>query len=69
MMNTWNLEVCNMVCPYAVDRNIVIQINREYDEEGTEIKFIQAEKNSAKFLKCQQADCGAWYNGRCQYRG
>ena len=58
-----------MQCPYAVDRHCVSQTNFEYDESGVEIFRQTVEHNTAAFTECLQEKCGAWQNGRCEYRG
>ena len=58
-----------MKCPYAVDRRTVAQTSFEYDEEGVEIFRQTVEDKTASFLDCLREECGAWQDGRCQYRG
>ncbi len=58
-----------MTCPYAVDRKVITQTTFEYDEAGNQIMQQTIEKNQAKFVACPQKACGAWKDGRCQYRG
>lgn len=58
-----------MKCPYAVDRHCVSQTKFEYDDEGVEIFRQTVEHNTAEFVDCLQHECGAWRNGRCEYRG
>lgn len=58
-----------MVCPYAVHRKVVLQVTKEYDEEGYETSLQQIENNMAQFVECQQENCGAWQDDKCNYRG
>lgn len=58
-----------MKCPYAVDRRTVSQTSFEYDEDGVEVFRQTVEDNTASFLECLREECGAWQDGRCQYRG
>lgn len=57
-----------MKCPYAVDRRTVAQTTYEHDEDGV-LTFQQiVENNTASFVECLREECGAWQDGRCQYR-
>lgn len=56
-----------MFCPYAVNRHLIQQTTYEYDESGNVTMNQVIEHNTAKFVKCQKEQCGAWHDGRCQY--
>ena len=58
-----------MKCHYAVDRHCVTQTIFEYNEEGVETFRETVEHNTAEFVDCLQERCGAYQNGRCEYRG
>lgn len=57
-----------MKCPYAVNRHTVSQTNFEYNEDGVQTFQQTVESNTASFLNCLEEECGAWKDGRCQYR-
>lgn len=53
-----------MICPYNMKLRKTI-VERYTDEDGKEetvetMAFMQD--------KCAQEDCGAWYDGHCNYR-
>lgn len=53
-----------MICPYNMKLRKTI-VGRYTDEDGKEetveiMAFMQD--------KCAQEDCGAWYDGHCNYR-
>lgn len=58
-----------MKCPYAVNRHVVQQIATEYGEDGAQNFQQTIEDNTAEFVDCLEAECGAWQNDRCCYRG
>lgn len=58
-----------MTCPYAVNRQVVTQTTLEYDEGGNQTMQQTLENSTAQFVLCVQEHCGAWRDGRCQYRG
>lgn len=57
-----------MTCPYAVNRTVSIQTKFEYDDDGRQTFQQSIEAHNAKFLLCVREECGAWRDGRCQYR-
>lgn len=57
-----------MVCPYITNTKRTIEVNKTYTG-AKETESNEIEKITVEATKCAQADCGAWYNGRCQYRG
>ncbi len=48
-----------MICPYLTKLDITQQ--SEEDVTTTATRYYQAE--------CKKANCGAWYNGHCDYNG
>ena len=56
-----------MVCPYAVNRHSVQQTVYEYNEDGSVNMHQTIDNNTAEFLECKKNECGAWWNGRCNY--
>ena len=56
-------------CPYAINRHMVQQTINEFDADGNHLGQQVIEHNTADFLECKQSHCGAWKDGRCQYRG
>jgi len=58
-----------MFCPYTVNRKIVTQVTREYNENGNEALLEQVESNTASYPPCLKEKCGAWENGGCNYYG
>lgn len=58
-----------MKCPYAVNRHVVQQIVMEYGENGEQTLQQTIERNTAEFVDCLEAECGAWKNGHCEYHG
>ena len=58
-----------MKCPYAVNRDIISQSSYEYDEEGRQTVTTEIIHNDANFVNCMKEECGAYKNGRCNYKG
>lgn len=58
-----------MKCPYAVNQHMVSQTTFEYDDDGKQTAQQTVENNNAEFVTCLERECGAWRDGRCQYRG
>lgn len=58
-----------MKCPYAVTCRMVSRTTFEYDEDGNQTSQQTVENNNAEFVTCLERECGAWRDGRCQYRG
>ena len=56
-----------MVCPYAVNREIVQQSTREYNTDSVETFYNLIENNTATMLPCKKEECGAWQEGKCCY--
>ncbi len=58
-----------MKCPYAVHRKTVTKTQMEYDDDGQQTSWVEAQNNMASFAECQKENCGAWQNGKCCYYG
>ena len=58
-----------MVCPYICNIVQINQIRYEYDESGNNNFHEHILKETKKPIKCREAQCAAWQNGRCMYRG
>lgn len=56
-----------MKCPYAVNRKVTTVTNNSFNENGYNVKSIDMQENIVTYLECQQENCGAWQNGRCNY--
>ena len=56
-----------MKCPYTVHRRVVQQTIYDYGEDGQVKEQTLVENNIAEPIDCQQENCGAWENGRCNY--
>ena len=58
-----------MKCPYAVHRITTTTTEHQYDEESKHIRTNEETTNQAVFVDCMKEECGAWQNGKCNYRG
>jgi hypothetical protein len=56
-----------MICPYVVHRKSILQITRNYNEDGIETDSQQVEQNRAECMECQKENCGAWHDNECRY--
>lgn len=56
-----------MICPYAVNRLVVVKTKYEYNDENTQTGTVQTENSIANFVECQKENCGAYKDGRCCY--
>jgi len=56
-----------VICPYAVNRKVVTQTRMTYDENGQQTSWMEAQQNTAEFVKCQKEECGAFQDGKCCY--
>ena len=59
----------NLFCPYAYNINQTTQESYEYDEDG-KVTFRQhILKETRTQIECKKDLCGAWVDGKCEYRG
>ena len=58
-----------MKCPYAVHRKIVTKYEYEYDEDGKTTEAKEVSTSQAFLIDCVEDECGAWQNGKCNYKG
>jgi hypothetical protein len=58
-----------MICPYLVNTKKVIKITKKYNDDGQVAEHKETEDISTQGAECIKTECGAWYNGRCQYKG
>ena len=61
-----------MKCPYNRQAEIqVLQWTQEPSEENEGLAKCGQEVRNVTFtlMDCPQDECGAWYNGRCNYAG
>lgn len=58
----------HMKCPYTVNMLVVEQVQNEYDTCGTNLGYQQITKTTREYIDCLQAECGAFYDGRCNYK-
>lgn len=56
-----------MICPYAVNRTVVVQTKYGYNDENIQTSAVTIENSIANFLECQKENCGAYKDGRCCY--
>ena len=56
-------------CPYTVHRHSQSQVYFEYDSEGRTKLQTEIINNNAEMINCVEKDCGAWENGKCNYKG
>lgn len=56
-----------MICPYAVNRTVVVQTKYGYNDENIQTSAVTIESSIANFLEYQKENCGAYKDGRCCY--
>lgn len=58
-----------MKCPYAKDHQISTKCSIEYDEEKTiQTSWEQIEIDIISFGDCLEENCGAFQDGKCNYK-
>lgn len=57
-----------MVCPYAVNRKVVTQSRIQYNDDGQQTSWVEAQTNTAEFVECQKENCAAFQDGKCCYK-
>lgn len=57
-----------MKCPYTVDTKEIEQYCFEYNAEGNVVIQTKVNKINRTCVDCLQAECGAFYDGRCHYK-
>lgn len=58
-----------MKCPYAITRIVTIHYENHFDENDRNDFSNSTETNAAIFVNCQKENCGAWQDGKCNYKG
>lgn len=56
-----------MICPYLKNTKKVVKIAFKFNDEGKQIEHKETEDITTQGSECAKTECGAWYNGRCQY--
>ena len=54
-----------MICPYNTKVDVTVTETETDDERGI-VKTVT--KTMYKMLDCHKEECGAWQDGRCNYR-
>lgn len=58
-----------MHCPYACKTKTEFESwYQTYNENGQVEKCITSRNYCFTYEECLKEDCGAWYNGRCNYK-
>lgn len=57
-----------MKCPYTVNALVVEQVQNEYNADGTVAGYEQATNTKREYIDCLQGECGAFYDGHCNYK-
>ena len=57
-----------MKCPYTVNMLVVEQVQNEYNSDGTHAGYQQITNTKREYIDCLREECGAFYNGRCNYK-
>ncbi len=57
-----------MKCPYAASRCIKSKTIFDYNETGEIKQQNEVIINAVIFTNCFESECGAWKDGRCQYK-
>lgn len=58
-----------MICPYNIRAKTEIQQwEQTPDENETSANGTTVARTVFKYMECKQSKCGAFYNGRCQYK-
>lgn len=58
-----------MKCPYMCKTTAVDQTDHEYDGEGRIISTTNRYLGGYVLMDCLENECGAYYDGRCHYKG
>ena len=56
-----------MICPYAVNRKVVTRSQIQYNDNGQQTAWMEAQTNTAEFINCEGENCGAFQDGKCCY--
>jgi hypothetical protein len=58
-----------MKCPYENDIEQVNQTSYDYNESGQNTFYEHKLFEHRTFVDCLKENCGAWQDGKCNYRG
>lgn len=53
-----------MICPYRLSTVVIIDTNEEKEGKST-----STHREDYFEQQCKKEECGAWYNGKCNYGG
>lgn len=58
-----------MICPYICRTETQLQVwIQNPDENGTLTDGRTMTRTEYEYMECRKEGCGAWYDGRCQYK-
>lgn len=53
-----------MICPYRMSTLVIVDTSEEKNNKST-----HTHREDYFEALCQKEECGAWYNGKCNYGG
>ena len=57
-----------MLCPYLMKTETFIETwQQDPDENGIVLEGLNVKKNVYEYSDCQKENCGAYYDGKCNY--
>ena len=58
-----------MVCPDTIGKRKTVTTRQKCTDGPDEEDSRTAEVVSFDMMECKRSECGAWHNGRCEYKG
>lgn len=58
-----------MKCPYRDKKRVQIIIIKRSYEDGLENEYQQYTNEEFELSECNKEECGAYYDGKCNYKG